>query len=131
MAAAVLGCGWLWYLFWLGAGKGLVNMEPKTMIFDLVVVGFLSFAGFALSTKFSFLTLGGWFGGQLIFLVWDGMVHGRSFMFGPTNFVEALMLGLLVVGVLNWSALVGALLGFLLRYLFRRSPVAKTPAERK
>ena len=102
------------------------------MIFDLVVVGVLSLAGFAISTNFALSALGGWLGGQIIFLVWDGMPHGRSpHMFQPTNFGEALILGLLVVAVLNWSILPGALLGYLLRNVFRRSLTSQKAVDTK
>jgi len=127
-----LGCGWLRCLFWLGDGKGLVNLDMGTMILDFSVVGVLSLVGFVVSTNFALSATGGWLGGQLIFLVWEGMPHGRSpQMFAPTNLGESFLLGLLIVVVLNWSMVVGAMLGCLVRYGLNRKHRVKASSDIK
>ena len=119
IVAGILGCSWAWYLSKLCLGQGLVHMEAKTLIFDLIVVAFLGLIAFALSTNLGLCAVGGWLGGQIILLVWDGLLHGGAHMFGPTNFGEALILGLVVVTVLNWPILLGALLAYLMRFLVK------------
>jgi hypothetical protein len=122
IGSGALGCSWLWYLSSLCSNRGLVNMDPNTMIFDLVVVGVVSCLIFAINVDVAISAWGGWLSGQIILLVWDGMPRGRSpQMFQPTNFGEAVILALLVVVVLNWATLPGAILGYLLRYLFRQN----------
>jgi hypothetical protein len=116
LASGMLGCGWLWYLARLCAGQGLVNMDHQTMTLDLIVVGVASLAGFAVNESVSLSTAGGWCLGQLAFLTWDGMPHGRSpQMFQPTNFLEAFVLGLIIILVLNWSMVPGAVVGSLFK----------------
>jgi len=132
LASGTLGCSWLWYLFWLDDGKGLVNMDARTLIVDLVLMGILGLVGFAISTDIALSAVVGWLGGQIIFLVWEGMPHGRSpHMFQPTNVGESFLLALVVVVVLNWPIVVGAVLGSLLRYALSRNRKVKARSKIK
>jgi hypothetical protein len=126
--AGVLSCGWIWYLFWLGKGQGLVNMDPWIMILDVIVVSVLGFLAVALNTKIAPWVLGGWLCGQALLFTWDAIPHGRQPQpFEPVGFGENLVFSFITILILNWSIIPGAGLGYFLRYLLNR----KTPAAIK
>ena len=106
LLAALSGCGWLWCLFVLSKGQGLVNMDPWIGCLDLIVVGVLTLIIFAINLDFGLIVLAGWVAGQFALLVWDGTPRGRSpQMFAPVNFEEAGLYAVVFVAVLNLSVL--------------------------
>jgi len=103
-------------------------MQPPIMILDLIVVALLSIVAVASNRNIALLALGGWVLGQFALLTWDAIPHGRSPQpFEPVGFGENLIFNLLALVILNWPALPGTLIGYILRCAFKR----KTPAKIK
>ena len=114
LTAAALGLGWVYVLFSLTEGKGLASMDLDEGIMDWIAVVSLSCVAFAFGSEIGWSALLGWVGGQAALLTYDGMPKGRSpQMFQPTNFQEAVLYAVVFVAVLNWSAIPGAIVGFL------------------